>query len=310
MNNPNYNPQKNYNGNYNGGPRPNNYGGYPNPNNPNNPNNNEDKNTGLIVAVSVLSVVVAIGIIFTVLVATGAISFSKNEEPKEDTAVVQTQDTDTSTNTQNNSDTVKQPSVNPVDTQPKAVPVGKTMYVGNCKQSITLRTGPDGSYGEIMQIPLGESIYVVEYTNDSFARVRYNGSEGYADRSCIVSERPQVYTYDESKAINLVENSLYAFVNGVTNNSDSYVYVYFKGSEAEKERKTVKEIASTVEREEILRVNCHSVKRASATTVTVTRESDIRVYYKDGSVKDISEKYIYTVDITSSDYKIVGLKQA
>lgn len=308
MNNPNYNPQKNYNGNYNGGPRPsNNYGGYPDPNNP---NNNGDKNTGLIVAVSVLSVVVAIGIIFTVLVATGAISFSKDEEPKEDTAVVQVQDTDTSANTQNNSDTVKQPAVNPVDTQPKAVPVGKTMYVGNCKQSITLRTGPDRSYGEIMQIPLGEGIYVVEYTNDSFARVRYNGSEGYADRSYIVSERPQVYTYDEAKAINLVENSLYAFVNGVTNNLDAYVYTYFKGAEAENERKTVKQIASTVEREEILNVNCHTVKRASATTVTVVRDSVIRVYYKNGSVKEITEKYIYTVDITSSDYKIVGIKEA
>ena len=55
------------------------------------PRNNGGKNTGLIVAVAVLSAVLVIGIVFAILVAADVISFGG----KEQTPIQQTQETDT-----------------------------------------------------------------------------------------------------------------------------------------------------------------------------------------------------------------------
>ena len=50
--------------------------------------------------------------------------------------------------------------------------------------------------------------------------------------------------------------------------------------------------------------------RVSATQVSVIRDSVIRVLYNDNTVKDITERYKYTVDISGTSYKIVGLSKA
>lgn len=268
------------------------------------PRNSGGKNTGLIIAVSVLSAVLAIGIIFVILVATDVISFGG----KEQTPIQQTQATDTvGTGEQAHKDET------PAQTTPAApqpISVGATMYVGNCNVSVTLRRAPSTSSSELCQIPLAEEIYVVEYTNDEFARVRYNGTEGYVKRAYIVSVRPKVYSYDSQEAARLVHNAVVAFVDGVNSNSDAYVPAYYSGSAAEEERKSVKSIAEKVISEEIISLNCHSVTRVSATQVSVIRDSVIRVLYNDNTVKDITERYKYTVDISGTSYKIVGLSKA
>lgn len=268
------------------------------------PRNNGGKNTGLIVAVAVLSAVLVIGIVFAILVAADVISFGG----KEQTPIQQTQETDTiGTDEQVHKDET------PAQTTPAApqpIPVGATMYVGNCNVSVTLRSAPSTSSSELCQIPLAEEIYVVEYTNDEFARVRYNGTEGYVKRAYIVSVRPQVYSYDSQEAAQLVHNAVVAFVDGVNSNSDAYVSAYYSGSAADEERKSVKSIAEKVISEEIISLNCHSVTRVSATQVSVIRDSVIRVLYNDNTVKDITERYKYTVDISGTSYKIVGLSKA
>lgn len=268
------------------------------------PRNNGGKNTGLIVAVAVLSAVLVIGIVFAILVAADVISFGG----KEQTPIQQTQVTDAiGTEEQAHKDET------PAQTTPAApqpIPVGATMYVGNCNVSVTLRSAPSTSSSELCQIPLAEEIYVVEYTNDEFARVRYNGTEGYVKRAYIVSVRPQVYSYDSQEAAQLVHNAVVAFVDGVNSNSDAYVSAYYSGSAADEERKSVKSIAEKVISEEIISLNCHSVTRVSATQVSVIRDSVIRVLYNDNTVKDITERYKYTVDISGTSYKIVGLSKA
>ena len=268
------------------------------------PRHNGGKNTGLIVAVAVLSAVLVIGIVFAILVAADVISFGG----KEQTPIQQTQVTDAiGTEEQAHKDET------PAQTTPAApqpIPVGATMYVGNCNVSVTLRSAPSTSSSELCQIPLAEEIYVVEYTNDEFARVRYNGTEGYVKRAYIVSVRPQVYSYDSQEAAQLVHNAVVAFVDGVNSNSDAYVSAYYSGSAADEERKSVKSIAEKVISEEIISLNCHSVTRVSATQVSVIRDSVIRVLYNDNTVKDITERYKYTVDISGTSYKIVGLSKA
>lgn len=268
------------------------------------PRNNGGKNTGLIVAVAVLSAVLVIGIVFAILVAADVISFGG----KEQTPIQQTQVTDAiGTEEQAHKDET------PAQTTPAApqpIPVGATMYVGNCNVSVTLRSAPSTSSSELCQIPLAEEIYVVEYTNDEFARVRYNGTEGYVKRAYIVSVRPQAYSYDSQEAAQLVHNAVVAFVDGVNSNSDAYVSAYYSGSAADEERKSVKSIVEKVISEEIISLNCHSVTRVSATQVSVIRDSVIRVLYNDNTVKDITERYKYTVDISGTSYKIVGLSKA
>ena len=150
------------------------------------PRNNGGKNTGLIVAVAVLSAVLVIGIIFIILVAANVISFGG----KEQTSIQQTQATDAvGTEEQVHKDET------PAQTTPAApqpIPVGATMYVGNCNVSVTLRSAPSTSSSELCQIPLAEEIYVVEYTNDEFAKVSLRGKDGYIERKYLVSEKPNL----------------------------------------------------------------------------------------------------------------------
>lgn len=50
-----------------------------------------------------------------------------------------------------------------------------TYYVVNCKQSITLRPGPDINSGEICQIPLGAAVSYIESAENGFYKINYNG---------------------------------------------------------------------------------------------------------------------------------------
>ena len=55
-----------------------------------------------------------------------------------------------------------------------------TLYVVNCNESITLRTADSTSAKEIRQIPLGAAVSFMENASNSFYKVSYNGSTGYA----------------------------------------------------------------------------------------------------------------------------------
>ena len=55
-----------------------------------------------------------------------------------------------------------------------------TMYVVNCKQSITLRKSDSTSAGEICQIPLGSAVSYIGKADNGFYKIIYNGRTGYA----------------------------------------------------------------------------------------------------------------------------------
>lgn len=77
-------------------------------------------------------------------------------------------------------------STEPVDVNPDYVVVNPnhdtyvTMYVVNCRESITLRTSPSTSASEICQIPLLAPVSYVEDAGNGFYKIIYNGKTGYA----------------------------------------------------------------------------------------------------------------------------------
>ena len=75
----------------------------------------------------------------------------------------------------------------------------ETYYVVNCKESITLRTRPSTSAGEICQIPLGAAVSYVETAENGFYQIIYNGNLGYGLASYLSStpagESPDYETY-------------------------------------------------------------------------------------------------------------------
>lgn len=189
------------------------------------------------------------------------------------------------------------------------------MYVANCKQSVTLRSEPDANSSDMMQIPYGSPVGVVDTGANGFYRVSYNGQTGYVSSAYLSNVPPPakpvqpqpVQPQDNSSYAAVVspaeveafvDSSLRAFVNGINTGDTTYISWYFTGDEASQERKTHDQIVKSVTNEEIISLNCHSGKILSADKATAVRDSVIRVTYDDGRVKDITEKYLYTVQIS------------
>lgn len=192
------------------------------------------------------------------------------------------------------------------------------MYVVNCKSSITLRSAADVNSSEMAQIPYGTPVGVVNEGQNGFYKVKYNGLIGYASSAYLSSTMPVSTPPPAQNTINVstvdtelfVEGSLRAFVNGINTGDTSYISQYFTGDEAAQERKTHDSIVRTVQSEEILSLNCHSGKVISSDEATCVRDSTIRVVYDDGSVKDITESYLYTVKFYSDgSMRITNLKE-
>jgi hypothetical protein len=55
-----------------------------------------------------------------------------------------------------------------------------TMYVVNCRQSITLRDSPSTGATEICQIPLGAPVSFIDVSYNGFYKIIYNGHTGYS----------------------------------------------------------------------------------------------------------------------------------
>lgn len=80
-----------------------------------------------------------------------------------------------------------------------------TYYVVNCRQSITLRTSPSTSAGEICQIPLGSAVSYISAASNGFYYISYNGNSGYALASYLSSAGNSSY-YDTCRVVNCMES--------------------------------------------------------------------------------------------------------
>lgn len=107
------------------------------------------------------------------------------EKPKEITATP----TPTPEAVQEKPVSTPEPEVKEQPVQQKT-PQYVTYYVVNCKQSITLRPGPDVSSGEICQIPLGAAVSYIESAENGFYKINYNGKTGYSLASYLSTSKP------------------------------------------------------------------------------------------------------------------------
>lgn len=169
----------NYNNNYNQNQGyPNRNQGYPNQN-PNGgyyPNPNGGKKPGgngpIIAVVSVLGALLVAVIVFIILWLTGVIGSNKQA----DSASTQTQ---TQTQTQT------------APAEPQSVP----MFVANVEHSIYFRSTPSELDSNIIgEIPLATQVMFIENTDSVFAKINYNGQEGYVKREYLSSTQPQQNT--------------------------------------------------------------------------------------------------------------------
>lgn len=197
----------------------------------------------------------------------------------------------------------------PEDTAPKTIPVGYNMYV-TANNYLVLRSGPSVDYSEIGRMYHGDSVYVVEYVTDTFARVNYNGKAGYAARQYLSATKPQpVYqwNYSEYEIESVVASSLRWFVGAVNSGDTSGAEYYFKGSILQTEKNNAKKISEAVASETLLSVSCYNYKRLSPTRVSVTRASDIEIVEWNGSSRIASETRVYVLENTGSGTYIVDI---
>lgn len=260
-------------------------------------------NTGLAVAVAVLSCVLVVILVLFILFQAGVISFSSTPESEE--PIVTSSVTSTTEPTTESSSTPSVASTTPQPTAtPKPVAVGKTRYV-DCNTSLTLRTGPSTNHSEIHDIPVGEAVYVYENTNGSFSKVNHNGTDGYVMTKYLSDLRPAVWNYTDYEVSDFLTNAVYAYVNGVNTGDTSYAYQYYSSALADSAAENCASVSSRVMSEEILSLNIYNIERVSPMRVSAMRESNIRVNYNDGKVKDVKEKYKITIDNSQGQMYIV-----
>ena len=269
------------------------------------PGKKRSSNTGLVIAVAILASV-AIAACCVRLVFTANI-IGKDDSASPTQTPVQTQPAEPSESPV--AEPTQMPTPSPAPTQNIPVSVEKTMYV-DCNVSITLRKEPHRKGAEIQQIPVGEAVYAIEYVNDEFARITYNGMSGYVMKQYLSDTCPYVWYYDEYEVENFAEDVLYAHVNAVNTGDFGYLSGYLRGEALQKSQNSFGIIREDTQREEVINVSCHSVKLISKTQVTVVRNSTIRVYKKDGTVRDAVETYITTVENTDSGMYVTSFEAA
>ena len=69
---------------------------------------------------------------------------------------------------------------------------GQTLYVVNCKESISLRTKPSTSSDAILQIPLFAGVTFLADAENGFLYVNYHGKSGYALAKYLDEFEPQI----------------------------------------------------------------------------------------------------------------------
>ena len=101
-----------------------------------------------------------------------------------------------------------------------------TMYVVNCRESITLRTSPSTKASAIRQIPLGAAVSYIETSENGFYKVSYMGDTGYA-----LSQYLSSYESDEPPAL----GEEYIFRDGVVVNCKTSITLRESASTSAKE---------------------------------------------------------------------------
>lgn len=84
-----------------------------------------------------------------------------------------------------------------------------TMYVVNCRESITLRKSPSTSAEEICQIPFGSPVSYVETAENGFYKIIYDGKTGYGLASYLSTEKQEISVTDSviyMKVVNCKES--------------------------------------------------------------------------------------------------------
>ncbi len=133
------------------------------------------------------------------------------------------------------------------ETTMAATPVYTTLYVVNCKQSISLRSAPSTQATAIRQIPLGSAVSFIQNSTDGFYQVSYMGDTGYALASFLSENPSNSYTPPQTYS--------YSYNNHNYDYYDGGWYGYVVDC---KESITLRESPSTSARE-IMQIPLHSV---------------------------------------------------
>ena len=162
-------------------------------------------NTGLIAAISVLSAIIVVGIVFLTLMFTGVLRFGGGDNSA---AVVPT--------------AAPAPTDAPAPTAAPAAPaapaaqpennvISRYVYVANVQNSIYFRSAPAENDGNIItEIPLGTMVGFVENVDSVFAKINYNGQIGYAKQQYLSDVQPSVNnTVSDYMYVANVKNSIY-----------------------------------------------------------------------------------------------------
>ncbi len=142
----------------------------------------QKNNNTIIILVSILGSLILILLTFGILIISGTIEIG-NSNSTSDNSVISTSVPEAET-----------PADTPAVTQvPASAPVSQavTMYVANVKNSIYFRSAPaEVDSNIITTIPLGTTILLKETVDNIFAKIEYNGQEGYVKREYLASVPP------------------------------------------------------------------------------------------------------------------------
>ena len=180
------------------------------------------------------------------------------------------------------------------------------MYV-DCDVDVPFKESAEENAGTIGSIFAGSAVETYDEENNGYTKIRYNGKDGYVESQYLSSTRPFVWNYKDEEVESFVEDVLYGYTNAITTGDITYITDYLYGKAIQDAYDTHERVTSLVDREEVIDVECSNVTRISKTRVTVERISTIRLYYYDGRVKDVTEKYLTTVEKkeSSEDMKVI-----
>lgn len=111
----------------------------------------------------------------------------------------------------------KKPSPQPKYTPPENTTVQRYVYVANVANSIYLRSQPKENKSNIITtIPLGTRVGFIEYTNNTFSKINYNGTIGYAKTKFLTD----YYSTTTYMTVYNVKHSIYLRSAPVENSSN------------------------------------------------------------------------------------------
>ncbi len=85
-----------------------------------------------------------------------------------------------------------------------------TLYVVNCRESISLRTEPSTSAYAKRQIPLGAAVSYIETAGNGFYKISYMGDEGYSLASYLSTSPHNSYTTPTAATTAAYSHNLYS----------------------------------------------------------------------------------------------------